>query len=93
LSVRSSPDPPIFKKIAVRSSPDPAKFGFSPRDEHGSGMDRTGSGLKPIFAGQDWIGLDQDWSQFLPDRTGSDCIFFSKLADQDWIGLRKFLLF
>jgi len=22
-SVRSSPDPPIFKKIAVRSSPDP----------------------------------------------------------------------
>jgi len=29
-SVRSSPDPPIFKKIAVRSSPDPAKTGFSP---------------------------------------------------------------
>jgi len=29
-SVRSSPDPPIFKKIAIRSSPDPAKIGFSP---------------------------------------------------------------
>jgi len=29
-SVRSSPDPPIFKKIAVRSSPAPAKIGFSP---------------------------------------------------------------
>ena len=28
-SVRSSPDPPILKKIAVRSSPDPAKIGFS----------------------------------------------------------------
>ena len=30
LSVRSSPDPPIFKKIAVWSSPDPVKIGFSP---------------------------------------------------------------
>jgi len=29
-SVRSSPDPPIFKKFAIRSSPDPAKIGFSP---------------------------------------------------------------
>jgi len=29
-SVRSSLDPPIFKKIAVRSSPDPDKIGFSP---------------------------------------------------------------
>jgi len=28
--VRSSPDPPILKKIVVRSSPDPAKIGFSP---------------------------------------------------------------
>jgi len=27
------------------------------RDEHGSGLDRTGSGLKSILAGQDWIGL------------------------------------
>jgi len=27
---RSSPDPPIFKKIAVRSSSDPANIGFSP---------------------------------------------------------------
>ena len=24
------------------------------RDEHGSGLDRTGSGLKPILAGSDW---------------------------------------
>jgi len=30
LSVRSSPHPPIFKKIAVRSSPDPDKIGLSP---------------------------------------------------------------
>ena len=29
-SVRSSPDPSIFKKIAVLSSPDPTKIGFSP---------------------------------------------------------------
>jgi len=48
------------------------------RDEHGSGLDRTGSGLKPILAGSEL------------DRTA---IFFSKLADQDWIGLRIFLLF
>ena len=47
------------------------------RDEHGSGLDRTGSGLKPILAGSEL------------DRTA----IFSKLANQDWIGLRKFLLF
>jgi len=29
-SVRSSPDPPIFKKIAVRSSPYLASIGFTP---------------------------------------------------------------
>jgi len=29
-SVRSRPDPPILKKIAVRSSPGPAKIGFVP---------------------------------------------------------------
>jgi len=29
-SVRSSPDPPNFKQIAVRSSPDPAKIGVIP---------------------------------------------------------------
>jgi len=46
------------------------------RDEHGSGLDRTGWGLKPIFPGS---GLD---------RT---TIFF-KLTDQDWIGLRKFVV-
>jgi len=27
------------------------------RDEHGSGLDPTGSGLKPILAVQDWSGL------------------------------------
>jgi len=39
---------------------------------------------------QDWIGLDQNWSQFWPDQ---DCIglqFFWKLVDQDWIGRRKY---
>ena len=30
ISVRSSPDPPIMKEIAVRSSPHPAKIDFSP---------------------------------------------------------------
>jgi len=48
------------------------------RDEHGTELDRIGSRLKPILAG---TGLD---------RTA---IFFSKLADQDWIGQRKFLFF
>jgi len=40
------------------------------RNEHGSGLDRTGSGLKPIFAGQDLIGLHffENWRL----RTGSD---------------------
>jgi len=38
--------------------------------------------------GQDWI-----MAYFGQIRTGSDCNFFSKLADQDWIGLRKFLMF
>ena len=49
----------------------------SGRDEHGSGLDRTGSGLKPILAGS---GLD---------RTA----IFLKIGGQDWIGMRKFLLF
>jgi len=47
------------------------------RDEHGSGLDRTGSGLKPILAGS---GLD---------RT----VIFCKLSDQDWIGLTNFFLY
>ena len=42
---------------------------------------------------QDWIGLDQDWSQFWPDQDWIGLQFFWKLADQDRIGLRKFLLF
>jgi len=46
-------------------------FILGARDEHGSGLDWTGSGLKPILARS---GLD---------RTA---IFFN-LADQDWIGL------
>jgi len=45
-------------------------------DEHGLGLDRTGSG----------------WSQFLPDQDWIGLQFFWKLAEQDWIGLRKFLL-
>jgi len=54
------------------------------RDEHGSGLDRTGSdwirtgsGLRPILAGS---GLD---------RT----TIFWRLADQDCIGLKKYFLF
>jgi len=44
---------------------------------HPPRRDEHGSGLKAILAGS---GLD---------RTA----IFSKLVDQDWIGLRKFLLF
>jgi len=47
------------------------------RDEHGSGLDRTGSGLKPILVGP---GLD---------RTA----IFLKIGGQDWIGLTKFFLY
>ena len=44
-SVRSGPDPPIFKKIAFRSSPDPATIGFSP-DPAPSGPDPCSSLLR-----------------------------------------------
>jgi len=47
------------------------------RDERGPGRDRTESGLQAISARS---GLD---------RTA----IFWRLADQDWIGLRQFLLF
>jgi len=48
----------------------------SSRDDHRSGLDWNGSGLKPILGGS---GLD--WTAI-----------FSKFADQDWNRLRKFLL-
>jgi len=48
-SVRSSPDPPIFKKIAVRSSPDPTKISFSP-DPARSSPDPCSSLVYCIFA-------------------------------------------
>jgi len=51
--------------------------GIDTGDEHGSGLDRTESGLKPIFAGS---GLY---------RTA---IFF-KIGGSGQIGLRKYLLF
>jgi len=66
-----------------RKTQNPAGVDFRPvtnlltRDEHGSGPDRTGSGLKAVLAGS---GLDR-------------MAIFWKLADQDWIGLRKFLLY
>jgi len=41
---------------------------------------------------QDWIGLDQEWSQFWPDQDWIGLQFFSKMEEQNWIGLRKFLL-
>jgi len=37
--------------------------------------------------------LDQDWSQFWPDQDWIGLQFIWKLADQDWIRLRKFLFF
>jgi len=57
-SVRSSPDPPILKKIAVRSNPDPVKIGFSPNPVrsspdpclslvHTSGVQDPGFGVQP----------------------------------------------
>jgi len=58
--------------------------------------------LPKMSSEQDWIELDQDWSQFWPDQDWSqfwpdqDWIglqFFFNLADQDWIGLRKYFLF
>ena len=42
---------------------------------------------------QDWIWLDQNWSQFWPDQDWIGLQFFWKFANQDWIVLRKFLLF
>jgi len=35
-------------------------------------------------------GLDQDWSQFWPDQDWIGLEYFWKLAEQDWIGPRKF---
>jgi len=65
-----------FRLKAVFGYPYSVANSLSCRDEHRSGLDRTGSGLKPIFGGS---GLD---------RTA-----ILKLVDQDWMGLRKFLLF
>ena len=47
--------------------------------------------LFSVDARQRWArtGLDQDRSQFWPDKTGSDCNSFESW----WIGLRKVLLF
>jgi len=42
---------------------------------------------------QDWMGLDQDWSQIWPDQDWIGLQLLCKLADLDWIGLRNFLLF
>jgi len=42
---------------------------------------------------QDWIGLDQDWSQFWPDQDWIGLQFFGKLADQDWIDWENFCCF
>jgi len=39
------------------------------------------------------ISTGSDWSQFWPDQDWIGLQFFSKLADQGWIRLRKFLLF
>jgi len=43
-----------------------------------------------IRTGSDWIRTEANFGQ---NRTGSDCNFFWKLADQDLIGLRKYFLF
>ena len=67
-----------FGHRLLKKSGNPGSDGATEgKDEHGSALDRSGSGLKPILAGS---GLD---------RTA----FFLKLADQDRIGLGKFLLF
>ena len=42
-----------------------------------------------IRTGSDWIRTEANFGQIRMDRPA----IFSKLADQDWIGLRKFLLF
>jgi len=58
--VRSNPDPPNFKKIAVRTSPDPAKFGFSP-DPVRSSPDPCSS-LTPSLPYFPMFSVDQRWS-------------------------------
>jgi len=50
-------------------NPDLVETKLSIRGEHGSGLDRTASGLTPILAGS---GLDQT-------------AFFLKIGGQDWI--------
>ena len=67
----------LFKMCWILPDSSPEIRILYTRDEHGLGLDRTGSGLKPILATS---GLD---------RTA----FLWKLANQDWIGLRKFLMF
>jgi len=42
--------------VYILPFPEKALLGLSCGDEHGSGLDRTGSGLKPILAGS---GLDR----------------------------------
>jgi len=42
---------------------------LSTRDKHGSGLDRTGSGLKPILAGS---GLDRTPIFFVIGESGQD---------------------
>jgi len=49
--------------------------------------------LAEMSTDQVWIGVDQDWNLFWPDQNCIGLQFFWKLAGQDWIGLRKFLLF
>ena len=46
--------------------------------------------LNRIRTESDWIRTE---AKFGASRTGSECNFFWKLVDPDWIGLRKFLLF
>jgi len=46
-----------------------------------------------MSTGQDWIGLDQDWSQFWRIRIGSDCNCFENWrirTGSDWENLRCF---
>jgi len=78
-SVRSSPDPPIFKKIAVRSSPDPAKIDFS-LDPVRSSPDPCSSLLS--IRDEHWTGLGMNWIETIANfvEFGSDPVS-SEISD------------
>jgi len=68
--------------------------GFSPNKTFGAGLAPPAPPPPtPLARDEHRSGLDQDWSQFWPDQDWIRLQFFWKLADLDWVGLRKSSLF